>query len=352
MFFRYVAFHYLKNMLIILMGLTLLFTGLDFLMNGSALSSFNIKILYLFSTWQESLNLLYPLAIIFGAIWTYMAFIKQNTVASFYALGVTRQEFAQPFLVVATLTYLLFVGLNFTSFSTAHDTARSIKKQQYGISKTEDLFFKYNNNFVYIGALIPKRYKIENLTLFKMEKSKVVETFTAKEAWYNIYEWVASDVIKKSKRVDAEGHQYLKVEHVATLHTLRNYQPKILKSIYDGKELTLYESFMGQKLLHNQGLSTEALRANIYSKIFTPLFSIALMMILIFSFPFYSRYMNLSATTMKAVGGTMFIWGILFALNGMGENGTLVPEVAIILPVALLFLYAFYTVIESDHLIE
>ena len=351
MFFKYVAFHYMKNILIILMGLTGLFTGLDFLMNSSSLTSFNIKILYAFSKWQESLNLLYPLAIIFAAIWTKISFIKQNTEASFYALGITRKSFSKPFLLLALLIYLLFVGLNFTSFATAHDTSKMIKKKQYGVSKTEDLFFKYNNSFVYIETLIPERYKMEKLTIFKMKNNQVVETFIANEAWYNIHEWVASDVIKKSKVIDDKGDTYLKVETLPLFYTLKNYQPKILKSIYDGKELTLYESFMSYSLLKNQGLSTESLRANIYSKIFMPLFSIALLMILLFSFPFHARYMNVSTTSMKALGGTLFTWGILFALQGMGANGTIAPEFAIILPIVMLFIYAFYTLKKSDKLI-
>jgi lipopolysaccharide export system permease protein len=331
------------------MGLTGLFTGLDFLMNGASLASFNIKILYAFSKWQEALNLLYPLAIIFGAIWTYISFVKNHTVSSFYALGITRRELLKPFLLVSILTYLLFLGLNFTSFATAHDTANKVEKNQYGVSKTEDLFFKYNDSFVYIGTLIPQRYKIENLTIFKMKENKVVETFTSNEAWYNIHEWVAFNVLKKTKVLDKNGNQHLKVEKIVRLHTLKNYQPKILKSIYDGKELTLDEGIAAKRLLENQGLATEALRASIYSKIVMPLFSIALIIILLLSFPFHARYMNLSATTMKALGGTLFIWGMLFALQRIGENGTIVPELATILPVVLLFLYAFYTYGASQH---
>ena len=334
-------------MLIILMGLTGLFTGLDYLMNASSLNSFNIKVLYAFSKWQESLNLLYPLAIIFAGIWTKIAFIKQNKIASFYALGLTRREFFNPFLMVGLFTYLLFVGLNFTSFATATDTSKMVKKNQYGTSKTENLFFKYNNNFVYIGALLPQRYKLENLTIFRMKNNEVTETLTAKEAWFNIHEWVASDVTKKTKVQNANGHYTLKIEKIDVLHTLQNYKPKILKSIYDGKELTLGESLIAKKLLENQELSTEALRADIYSKIVTPLFSIALLMILIFRFPFHSRYMNVSITTMKALGGTLFTWGILFALQGIGANGTVTPELAIILPIILLWIYAIFTLIES-----
>ncbi|MBU1669422.1 LptF/LptG family permease [bacterium] len=348
MFFKYVALHYVKNMLIILMGLTGLFTGLDYLMNGTSLGSFNIKVLYAFSKWQESLSLLYPLAIIFGGIWTKILFIKQNTIASFYALGVTRRELFKPFFVVGLATYLLFLGLNFTSFATANDTAEMVQKNQYTMSKTEDLFFKYDNSFVYIRTLIPERYKMENLTIFKMEDNQVVETFTAKEAWYNIYEWVASDVVKKSKIVDTLGNQRLKVEHISILHTLKEYQPKILKSIYDGKNLTLSESFMAKRLLENQGLGTEAVRADMYSKVVMPLFSIALLMILFFRFPFHARYMNIGATTMKALGGTLFIWGVLFALQRIGGNGTVNPELVIILPIILLWIYAFYTLSKSQ----
>ena len=347
MFFRYVAFHYLKNMFIILMGLTGLFTGLDYLMNASSLESFNMKVLYTFSKWEESLNLLYPLAIILGGIWTKISFIKQHTVGSFYALGLTRKEFFKPFLIVGLSIYFLFLGLNFTSFSTAHDTAKRVKKSEYGMSKTEDLFFKYNDSFVYIGTLLPEKYKLEELTIFTMKDREVVETFSAKEAWFNLYEWVATDVIKKSKEFNSSG-QYLKVEYLELLHTLKGYEPKILKSIYDGKELNLYESLRAKSLLENQGLKTEALRADIYTKVITPLFSIALLMILIFSFPFHARYMNLASTTTQALGGTLFVWGILFALQGIGANGTVSPEIAIILPVILLWGYAFYTLAKSD----
>ncbi len=340
-------------MLIILIGLSGLFAGLDFLMNASSLPSFNVKILYFYLKIQEALNLLYPLAIVFGGIWTKIAFIKQNKVASLYALGVTRKEFFKPFFFVGFSTYALFVALNFTSFSTVQETASTLFKNQYGVSKTQDLFFKYttkyNNSFVYIGALIPAQYKLENLTIFRMKNNKVTETLTAKEAWFNIHEWVATDVIKKSKFINKEGKQRFKVEKIPTLYTLRNYQPQILESIYDGKVLTLNESIKAKKLLENQGLNTYELRADIYSKVVTPLFSIALLMILIFKFPFHARYMNISITSTKAIGGTLFTWGILFALREIAKNGTIMPELIMMLPIILLWIYAFIALGKSDN---
>ncbi len=335
-------------MLIILLGLSGLFAGLDFLMNGFSLPSFNVKVLYVFFKWQEALALLFPLAIVFGGIWTKISFIKHNALSAIYALGVTRKVLFRPFLFVGLLTYFLFLGLHFTSFSTAKDFANQLFSNRYDVSETKDLFFKYNNSFVYIERLIPQRYKIENLTIFKMKDTQVIETFSSKEAWYNIHEWVATNAVKKTVVKDKNGHLRLKVEKLILLRTLEGYQPKILKSIYDNKTLSLYENIMAIKLLAKQGVETHALRAEVYIKLFMPLFSIALLMILLFTFPFHARYMNLAITTTKAIGGTLFVWGILFALGSIGKNGTLSPEIAIILPITLLWIYALYSLGKSE----
>ena len=348
MLFKYVAFHYLKNMLIILMGLSGLFAGLDFLMNATSLSSFNVKVLYVFFKWQEALSLLFPLANVFGGVWTKISFIKQNSISAMYSLGVTRKELFKPFFLVGLFTYLVFLGLGFSPFATAKDSAKQLFSNSYDISETNDLFFKYDDSFVYIGKLIPQKYKIENLTIFKMKDTEVIETFTSKEAWYNIHEWVATDALKKTIIEDAEGKKRLKIEKLVLLRTLKEYQPEILKSIYDGKALTLSDSVIAAKLLHHQGLESHSIRAEIYGKVFMPLFSIALLMILLFNFPFHARYMNIAMTTTKAIGGTLFVWGILFALLGIGKNGALNPEVAIISPIVLLWIYALYSLGQSQ----
>jgi len=340
--FRYVLFHYTKNMLILLFTLTGLFTGLDFLIGGSHLASFNIKVLYIFSRWQDSLNLLYPLAIIFGGIWTKISFIKQNTLGSLYALGVSRIELFRPFLFASLLIYLIFVGLNFTSFSSASDIAYAIKKHKYNVKSTEDLFFKYDDNFVYIKTLIPQEKKIKNLILFKLKDNKVIEIQEAKEADYIGSKWLAKD-IKRQIIISKNGDKRLKIERLDRLNTLKNYNPKILDSIYEDKKLTLYESIIAKRILSNQGIETNKIRADIYNRTIMPLFSIALLMILFFRFPFHARYINIVTVTAQALIGTLFVWGILFALYRIGFNGVISPEMATIAPIILIWSYALYT---------
>ena len=260
-----------------------------------------------------------------------------------YSLGVTRKEVSVPFLIVAFLTYIFFVGLNFTSFATAKDTAKALKKNEYNIRTSEHLFFKYNDSFVYIGKLLPYEQKLEKLTVFKFKDKKIEKVQSAKSATYNGKEWLAINITQKSKRVNNKGEVYLTIEHMEQLNTLVGYNPKILNSIYEDRQLTLYESLIAKKLLNSQGIGTFKVRSDIYGKIIMPLFSIALLMILLFTFPFHARYMNVGAETMKALGGTLFVWGVLFALHQMGSNGGILPEVGTILPIVLLWLYALYT---------
>ncbi len=342
--FWYVFKHYAKNMLIILFALSFLFTGLDFLIGGSRLSSFNIKVLYIFNRWEESLNLLYPLAIIFGGIWTKISFIKNNTLGALYALGVSRVELFKPFFTLSLFTYLLFVGLNFTEFAKASDIANSIKKHQYNNQETNELFFKYNSSFVYIKRLISEDKKIEGLTLFKLNGDKVVEVQEAKEAKYINSHWIATDILVK-KIIDNR----LKIEKLDKIETLKEYNPKILNSIYENKKLTLYESLIAKKLLSTQGVKTYKVRAEVYNRTIIPLFSIALLMILLFRFPFHARYINIVNITTKALGGTLFIWGLLFASYRMGLNGVILPEIAIIAPIVALWIYAIYSLIGSKN---
>ncbi len=46
--------------------------------------------------------------------------------------------------------------------------------------------------------------------------------------------------------------------------------------------------------------------------------------------------------TAQTLGGTLFMWGVLFALNRMGQNGVISPELASILPITLLWVVGLY----------
>jgi len=342
MFFWYVTKHYFKNILIMLFGLSGLFTGIDLLLNAGSLPSFNLKILYAFNIWQESLNLLFPLALIFAGIMTKLIFIKNNALGAFYALGISRRKLFLPFFITSLGVYLLFSTLNFTSFANAKDSAFMILKNKKVSDENQDMFFKYNNSFIYLKEILPFQQKIHDLSIFELNGNRVVKIIEAKEATYEGELWIAKDIITKQKVSDGNGSFKLEIKSLPTLETLKGYNPKILQSVYYDKQLNLQEMFEAKKLLESQNILTDKIRADIYQKVVVPLFSIALLMIIFFKMPFHARYMNISWVSAYAIGSSLVVWGILFALHRIAQNSVLIPELALILPIILLFIYAFY----------
>ncbi len=170
----------------------------------------------------------------------------------------------------------------------------------------------------YAKRLIVKESRFEGLKIFIIDGQDVVELQEAKEAIFKDGYWLARDVTIK-RVVDDKSR--LEISHRDTLITLKGYNPKILNSIYENRRLTLYESVMADRLLLAQGIRTTKIRADIYSKVLTPLFSITILIILIFSIPSHARYLNMVIVTAQTLGGTLFMWGVLFALNRMGQMG-------------------------------
>jgi len=99
--FRYLARHYIVNILALLMGLTIAFATIDYFQHSLQLEhSSNYKILYLYYKWQEALALLYPLAIIFAGIMTKISLIKSSNMVVLHSFGYTKKALFFPFLVI------------------------------------------------------------------------------------------------------------------------------------------------------------------------------------------------------------------------------------------------------------
>ena len=341
--FRYLANLYIKNLLSILFGLSFAFAAIDYFQHVQKLEvASNYKVLYIFYMWQEALGLLYPLAIVFALIMTKLALVKNNTMGAFHAFGYDKKRLLIPLFTVASLTYLIFLTLHTTQFSYAKDKAELLLKNELTAYNVNDLFFKYNDTFVYISKLDPIEKKIKDITIFKVEGHQVRYTINAPIATFDGEIWTAHDATLKTHIYENNELKRYTVEHKEHIETLEGYKPKIIESLYEGKALNILDAYSTWTLLEKQNLSSNKIRASLYDKVIVPLFSMALLLILFFKLPFHARMMNMGAVIALSLAATFVIWGILFGLSQMGANGVLLPEVTAILPVILLWVYALY----------
>ena len=349
LYFRYLSKLYIKNLLTILFGLSFTFAVIDYFQHVQKLDvSSNYKILYIFYMWQEALGLLYPLAIVFAVIMTKLSLVKNNTMGALHAFGYNKKRLFAPLLAVASFTYFMFTLLHTTEFSYAKDKAEVLLKNELHTYDVNDLFFKYNDTFVYIKNLDPVSKKIEDITIFKVEGHQVRYTINAPTAIFDGKEWDAQNAILKT-HIYKEGElERYSVEHKKSIKTLQGYKPKIIESLYEGKALNIIDAFNTWQLLHRQNLNSDKIRAALYSKVVVPLFAIALLLILFFKLPFHARMMNMGSVIALSLGATFVIWGILFGLNQIGKNGVIAPEFTAILPIVLLWVYAIYVYITDE----
>ena len=125
-----------------------------------------------------------------------------------------------------------------------------------------------------------------------------------------------------------------------------------MESLYEGRALSLLDAYEAWKLMQAQRLDSSKVRASLYGKSIMPFFSLALVIILFFKIPYHARMMRQGIVIVLSLGATFVIWGVLFGLHQIGANGVILPEVASILPVILLWFYAIHIYVTDERQIR
>lgn len=343
LYFTYLAKHYLKNLLVILFGLSVVFSVIDYFQHISKLDKLaTYQLHYIFYKWEEAITLLYPLAIVFAVIITKVMMVKNSNIVALHAFGFSKKKLFAPFFAVSAVVYLIFMLLHTTEFSYAKDRASHLLKNEYSDYQVKDLFFKYNDAFVYVKNLDPIKKRIDDITLFKVEGNQVRYTIKAPYALYNGSGWDAKNARLKTHLYENDILQSYRLEYKESIETLEGYKPKIMESLYEGKALSVIDAYYTWRLFSVQNLDSSKIRATFYDKVVTPLFSIAMLLIVFFKLPFHSRMVNISATLALSLGATIMVWGVLFGLGRIGYNGVVLPELTTVVPILVLLLYAIY----------
>jgi lipopolysaccharide export system permease protein len=343
LYFRYLAKHYFLNLIAILLGLSLAFAIIDFFQHMQNLTTtLSNKILYIFYIWQEALKLLYPLAIIFALIMTKVNLIKNNNISAFYALGYNNKQLIKPILTVGFSVYLAFALLSSTEFAYAKEKAMAILKKQSYDYNVDDIFFKYQDTFVYMKKLYPVEKTIEQITIFKVKDKKVLYTIHAPYALFDGKSWLAQDATLKTHNYINNQLSSYKIEHKDSIKTLTGYKPKIIRSLYEGKSLSTLDAYNTYRLLSKEHINTDKIKTALYSTLVVPLFAIAFVVILFFKMPYLGRMSSMGLVIASSLGSTFVVWGLFFGLVRLASSGVVASEILLVVPVVVLWIYALY----------
>jgi len=338
---------YLKSFFTIFIGLTIFFTGVDLISNLDKLpSSANLKVLFAVNRLMYFTTFTFGLSLMFGLISSMMSLIKENELVVMYSFGASKKDILKPFLYTIVFFILIFWGLNnFSSFANAKQISDNIKKYGQVAKYENDLFLKSKNNYIFISKLNKFRKEGKNISIFETDGIDIKRVIKAKKGIFKNDSWILKDVkiIKKPSLEDNVLNKKLQITHLEEYKTLKGFKPSIMDSLYKGATgLTISDYFKALRLLKDKDLSITSIKANLYQVLFFPLFSLFLGVILFFRLPIQRRGENLGLLSAGLYFIALIVWGILYMLIQISKNGSVSPEIGIILPIFMLAVYSVY----------
>jgi len=337
-YFYYILKKYIKNFLLILFSLSFFFVIIDLIANFTKLpESSNLQVLYIYYVVLYSVDVFYPLALVFGFLLTIYYMIKFNELVSFYSLGFVKTKLLKPFLLLAMAVFALFVTLDSGKFAYVREYADSIlNKKQYSNS---NLFIKYQNKIIYIKKIEPILKEAVNVKVFYFKDQKVTKIIFAPKAVFKNDVWYA-----KNAKVTLITPKEIRSFH-QNVYLLKGFKPKIIANLKTLNSISLYDAYIAIKLFKDVNVNT--LLSIVFYKVFTALSLVGVIIILLFKSPMHQRISNVSLFLVQSVFFTILVWGAQLMIYKFAKQGVMPPYV-LILPSLIIFIYGIYLIYKEN----
>jgi lipopolysaccharide export system permease protein len=332
---------YAKNFLITLLGLELFFLLIDFLQNQKNIpSSTNLTILYFYYQSFAALKITLALALIFGAIWSFIYLVKSNELTALESIGMSKKEAIKPFFLLSLSIAIFYILLGFTKMGYYYDDARAILQTKQTSQRAQDLFFKYKDEFIYIKNLNPLSKTADGIQIIGVEQNTIKYSIEAKKASFENGSWLLKDA--NIVFLDETKEPYLTASTQKELNTLEGFKPKILDNISQGGEgLNIVDAVNAIWLLKDQKISIDKIKSALFSAISLPLFAPFFVLILGCFTPVASRGFMQARFAATWIFAALICWGILTTISKLsfyGPIGAYMP----MLSISAVGAYAFY----------
>jgi len=336
-YFFYIVKKYFKNFLLILFSLSFFLIIVDLIANFSKLpESSNLQVLYIYYVALYSVDVFYPLALVFSFLLTVYAMIKFNELVSFYSLGFVKSQILKPFLSFAFAVFAFFMVLDSGKFAYVREHADSIlNKKQYSDS---NLFLKYNDKIIYIKRIKPILKEADDLKVFFINNNKLFKIIYAPKAVFKNDFWHV-----KNAYITNFTPYAIKTSR-ADVKILKGFKPKIVANLKTLTSISLYDAYTAIVLFKDVNVNT--LLSMVFYKVFTAFSLIGIIIILLFKSPIHQRISNVSLFLIKSVLFTILVWGMQLIIYKFAKQGVISPYI-LILPSVFIYGYGIYLIIKE-----
>lgn len=340
LFQKYIIFNYLKNFLVVFLGLEFFYVGIDLLTNYKDLpDSANLQTLYLVFKFMDAVNYTLPVSLVFSMIITKFGMIKANELVVLYSVGITKKSVVRPLFFTSFFITLIYIGLNFTSFAYTNEYSKNLLKYNVLSNSSTNLFLKDDNKYVFFEELNPLQKLAKGIKIFEIYDNDLHNIISAQDGYFSDNIWTLKNVkIVEKQKVENLSNDGLKEKNLPLLKTLQDFKPKIIENVHEGKyTLSTFDAIEALKFFDSQGINTDRIKTIIYSQVFFPLFAPLLIIILFHYLPISSRFLNYAFSSFLFIFITLLTWGVLFLLSKLAYTSVILPEVALLFPILLLF---------------
>lgn len=338
--FKNISLLYLKYVSIIVLALVLFFVGFDVMDNMNGLpDSANLKLLYALYRSYYALDILFPISLIFAMIAAKIALIRSNALVAYYSLGYSKADVLRPFTLISTLLIVIFIFLHmYGPFAKGNEYSDNIYSNKIDGAPTQNLFFTYEDYYVYFKELNPLQRSAKDIRVFKIKENDLSEVIVAKKAMYQDDYWVVKDAktMLKPAQVGLKSEGIV-ISEKQDLRLLKDFRPDILDQVYEGSSTyTILDAFEAMKILQEQNVNTDKVRSVLYKTIVYPFFVPFVVIIIFFFVPISPRFLNVTLFSFGALLSSLLVWGMFYTLIQLSNAQTVSGEVGIVLPVLLL----------------
>jgi lipopolysaccharide export system permease protein len=323
----------------------LFFSGFDYMQNFSSLpNSANLQLLYLLYNSFFILTITLPLSLLFAWLVTITVLIKDNTLVSFYSLGVSKKKILVLIIIISLVMTSILIMLQSTSLAYSYEEKNNILNDKYFINEKSNILLKYNDNFVYFKKLYPLEKKAVDIHIFKVKDNQLVQAIIAKKAYYQNKKWYIIDakIITKPPNILWDTSK-LKITYEKFLYTLEGFKPEIINNVYKAKiQYSIPDAIYTILLFNKQELNTNKIKAILYSKLFIPYFVIPILILIFVYAEASNRFFKMAQFISIGVFNILIIWGIFFLLQKLSVANIVNSELSLILPLVLLSVYSKY----------